>query len=283
MLAPSPFPCTSQQSSRTLLPAFEPTYHSPPATPPTLAAQRALSNIMNSCRTLQSLVTTGSSQTESPLLTPPLTHAPPPLKLRLRSSGRKPARKEPYPSSSSVRKTTRSPATRRRLELVTKEPVRSSDERRDIDSEDESQRPINNEPVAPSTPKRAHIAPERLPLGLERSDFHNLHERVPMPSNRENRENREHYFPEEEDMYDDDISEGSAADPDMWSVDDDRVLVELILEKLKLSKAEWQDCARHLGRDSDALSRRWKSLMLNGDVGLKRHATRRRGLHSTWR
>lgn len=108
----------------------------------------------------------------------------------------------------------------------------------------------------PTTPKRARIAPEQMPLGLERSDFHNLSS---SPSQ-----------PEPEGFSDD------------WTAEDDRILVELVLEKLKLTKSEWQDCARSLGKDRHSLSRRWKSLMLNGDVGIK-NRSRRGGIHATWR
>jgi hypothetical protein len=127
-------------------------------------------------------------------------------------------------------------------------------------------------PPCPHTPKRARIAPEALPLGLERSDFHELH-----------------------------LSEGGAAgdertsgiegtdvrveaDGEAWSAEDDRVLVELVLEKLKLTKTEWQDCARSLGKDRHSVGRRWKSLMVNGEIGLKtRSSSRRSKIHGTWR
>lgn len=119
---------------------------------------------------------------------------------------------------------------------------------------------------APSTPKRARIAPEQLPLGLERSDFHDVHRLEAGGAD----------LPE---------SSGSGSGADEWTAEDDRMLVELVLEKLKLSKTEWQDCARNLGKDRHSLSRRWKSLMMNGDVGLKRSgaSSRRARLHSTWR
>lgn len=121
-------------------------------------------------------------------------------------------------------------------------------------------------PPRPQTPKRARIAPEVLPLGLERSDYHELH--------------RDGVFKD-----DDNTAEGTdvvvEADGESWSTEDDRMLVELVLEKLKLSKSDWQDCARSLGKDRSSVGRRWKSLMINGDVGLKR--SRRSKLHGTWR
>jgi hypothetical protein len=74
------------------------------------------------------------------------------------------------------------------------------------------------------------------------------------------------------------------ADGEAWTAEDDRILVELVLDKLKLSKSEWQDCARSLGKDRHSVGRRWKTLMAHGDVGVKtRSSTRRAKLHGTWR
>ncbi len=122
-------------------------------------------------------------------------------------------------------------------------------------------------PARPQTPKRARIAPEVLPLGLERSDYHGLHingvfkdETRPVGGT-------------------DVIVE---RDGETWSTEEDRILVELVLEKLKLSKSDWQDCARSLGKDRSSVGRRWKSLMIHGDIGLKR-TSRRSKLHGTWR
>lgn len=62
----------------------------------------------------------------------------------------------------------------------------------------------------------------------------------------------------------------------IWSVDDDRVLVETVLEKLQLSKRAWNDCARKLGKDKDSLGRRWRMLVDEGEVGLKKGGRRKR-------
>lgn len=122
----------------------------------------------------------------------------------------------------------------------------------------------------PQTPKRARIAPEVLPLGLERSDYHALHAKG------------NGAFGDEGVVQ----AEGSdvvlEADGEKWSTEDDRILVELVLEKLKLSKSDWQDCARSLGKDRGSVGRRWKSLMINGEVRLKRNS-RRSKIHGTWR
>lgn len=64
-------------------------------------------------------------------------------------------------------------------------------------------------------------------------------------------------------------SSPSVEDPE-WTHDDDRMLVETVLEKLRLSKHDWNDCARKLGKDRDSLGRRWSLLVGEGNVGLRR-------------
>ena len=129
-----------------------------------------------------------------------------------------------------------------------------------------------DEDQLPSTPKRARIAPEVLPLGLERSDFHTLQD----SSNTSEAGKPEGTEVEVE------------ADGEEWSKEDDQVLVELVLEKLKLSKSDWEEIGKsfsNLGNRRDRLScgRRWKTLMANSDVGLKSTRSRRAKIHGTWR
>lgn len=138
----------------------------------------------------------------------------------------------------------------------------------------------------PSTPKRQRIAPEVLPLGLERGDFHTLHLQQQPEFNFNVLQSIEHPEPRNQNH-----NEGEPDQPDErdeeekeWSTEEDRILVELVLEKLKLSKSDWQDCARSLGKDRGSVGKRWRSLMGNGDVGLKtRSSGRRAKLHGTWR
>lgn len=137
--------------------------------------------------------------------------------------------------------------------------------RDDVEDEESGEEQQLDEPIRPSTPKRMRFAPEIIPLGLERSDFHDLRlaeveaqgETVLQSVENSNHNNE-------------------------WSTEEDRLLVELVLEKLKLTKSEWQDCARSLGKDRESVGRRWKSLMGVGDVGLKNRPRRAR-IHGTWR
>ncbi|KAK3182275.1 hypothetical protein K4F52_006452 [Lecanicillium sp. MT-2017a] len=308
MLLPSALSCDSsqspqnQQQQRSRLPIG--LFASPPASPPTLSSsQHAFGNIVNTCRSLQSLMTTppphappeASFPSLAQLPTPPMAYAPPPMKLRLRSRRPGPA----HADNSNITTSDEAPSNnapprrivKKRTAGASAAPRGIHKRRRSVDddlgresdyssSDDEAAAPAaavqeptpaNSDelsppspllPPAPSTPKRARIAPEQLPLGLERSDFHDVH-RLEAGA---------------------DLTENSGG-ADEWTAEDDRMLVELVLEKLKLSKTEWQDCARNLGKDRHSLSRRWKSLMMNGDVGLKRSgaSSRRARLHSTWR
>ena len=308
MLLPSALPCdSSQMPPLTRLQAA--LFASPPASPPQLSTQTAIGNIFSTCRSLQTLLTnsaqpiaisrepiTPPTSSHANLPTPPLAHAPaPPLKLRLRSrktdtaqaaptaGDHGPARKRIVKRVASVAQQppTRGPNKRRRAadddmgrynnNHNHHEDEDSSDGEHDAtqsappDGQDKENNP--HEPGRPHTPKRSRIAPEVLPLGLERADYHHLN-------------------PDRAGL----AAEGGAgtdvvveADGEAWSTEEDRMLVELVLEKLKLTKSDWQDCARSLGKDRGSVGRRWKSLMINGDVGLKRGSRARGRIHGTWR
>ncbi|KAJ6445624.1 MYB-like protein [Purpureocillium lavendulum] len=293
MLLPSALSCDSAQSPHARLQSA--LLASPPASPPTVSSpassQSALGNIMTTCRSLQSLLApppplSAPAPSLAQLPTPPLAHAPPPMKLRLR------ARPALTRTGDDPNTNTNTIVARRRV-VKRSAPPRGVNKRRRDDDDDMGRDDFSSsdddndgasasdadQPAPPSTPKRARIAPQYMPLGLERSDYHDVHllnvgadgataAAAPAPS--------------------DAMAPGTElereADGEEWSVEDDRVLVELVLEKLKLSKTEWQDCARSLGRDRNALGRRWKSLMMKGEVGLKTtRGSRRAKLHGTWR
>lgn len=120
----------------------------------------------------------------------------------------------------------------------------------------------------PSTPKRSRIAPEQLPLGLSRADFHCQFQEDMERQQEQASQRGQGTLLERE------------SDGDLWSVEDDRILVELVLAKMRLRPEEWRDCAAVMGRDRRSLDRRWRSLMANNHVGLNR---RRAKLHATWR
>jgi len=198
--------------------------------------------------------------TPQQLPSPPSAHVeiptPSPTKLRLR------VRKTPAQGESS----------NDRKRITKRAPPRGANKRRRAieddmsrDNEESDDAGEGEDDATPSTPKRIRLAPEVIPLGLERSDFHTLHLEG-MKANGEG--------------VLESVERGREVEE--WSTEEDRMLVELVLEKLKLTKSDWQDCARSLGKDRGSVGKRWKSLMGNGEVGLK-HRLRRTKIHSTWR
>ncbi|KAI5819967.1 hypothetical protein BZA77DRAFT_124760 [Pyronema omphalodes] len=58
-----------------------------------------------------------------------------------------------------------------------------------------------------------------------------------------------------------------------WTDDDDRQLVEMVLGRLQLSKSDWEECARSLGKgDSRSVGKRWENLV--GAIGVKNRRKR---------
>ncbi|KAF8428621.1 hypothetical protein EV426DRAFT_278880 [Tirmania nivea] len=54
-----------------------------------------------------------------------------------------------------------------------------------------------------------------------------------------------------------------------WSNAEDRLLVEMVLQKMRLSPRDWADCARSLGRDPRTVGNRWEMIVesLMGGTG----------------
>ncbi|PKS06573.1 hypothetical protein jhhlp_007321 [Lomentospora prolificans] len=268
MLLPSALQCDSSQTATARLQTA--LFASPPASPPSASTQTALGNIVNTCRSLQALIATPTASASPPpahqLPTPPMSYAePPPLKLRLRSRMRPEGSNEYALPRKRIIKRQPPRGLNKRRRALDDDIGRDDVENDEFESEVESLAEIEdaNVPAAPQTPKRARLAPEVIPLGLERSDYHSLH--------LEQSESNEG------------LGISQTQGDDEWTTEDDRILVELVLEKLKLTKSDWQDCARSLGKDRHSIGRRWRSLMINGDVGLKTRNSRRARLHSTWR
>lgn len=201
--------------------------------------------------------------TPNQLPSPPTTHAEmpaSPFKLRLRARKADDATTSLTPRKK-ITKRTHAPPPRginKRRRAIDDDMSRDTEETAAEDSDEED--------MGPSTPKRMRFAPEVLPLGLERSDFHSLKLQQKIEAG-------------EGELVE---SVEGGQDSEQWSTEEDRLLVELVLEKLKLTKGDWQDCARSLGKDRGSVGRRWKSLMGGGEVGLKSRPRRAR-IHSTWR
>ncbi len=105
-----------------------------------------------------------------------------------------------------------------------------------------------------STPKRMRLAPPEMPLGIKLADYEGL----------------ESLLQQQEASMDEDVRGD-------WSAEDDRVLVEGVLEKLSLTKEDWNECARKLGREGGSVVGRWSELVGEGRVGLKRGRRLTRG------
>ncbi|OAP57011.1 hypothetical protein AYL99_09123 [Fonsecaea erecta] len=117
------------------------------------------------------------------------------------------------------------------------------------------------------TPKRRRKVPLSIPMGLSADDFRALE----TPADEEELDipviSPHNHIPSDQDSA---YGSSPCVDDAEWTEDDDRMLVETVLEKLKLSKRDWNDCARKLGKDRDSLGKRWSLLVGEGNVGLRR-------------
>lgn len=142
-------------------------------------------------------------------------------------------------------------------------PPRGVNKRRRDLGDDGTQDQENMSSVKFSTPKRARRAPTIMPLGLAQADFNALE--TPQQSLSPNT-NTDHA---QAIIFDERFEEKSL--PPDWSTEDDKVLVDLVLEKLKLSRRDWDECARRMGKENpDNVDKRWKALVGEGNVGLRR-------------
>jgi hypothetical protein len=117
-----------------------------------------------------------------------------------------------------------------------------------------------------------------MPLGLSAEDFEGL-DATPrgLPKTPLNETHEEMHMPAETNDDDEAIERE-------WSAADDRILVSTVLDKLSLSRRDWNDCARKVGKEGDSLGKRWKVLVGEGGVGLRRGSggRSRPELRRTW-
>jgi hypothetical protein len=223
-----------QRPQRPKLPSFS-------AYQPQYSTNARLAPLSSSCRALQAI------------LGGPLTvsnnnaHAAPNLRDRFQHSEQAVTQQIPATPR-------RNPNKRRRSEFEEDLVISSSDVRMD-----DYRTP---EPVR--TPKRRRRVPLSMPMGLSADDFRSLDTpteevelEMPPTSTRD---------------MDQDSAYGSSPllEDEPWTAEDDRLLVDTILEKMKLSRRDWNDCARRIGKDRDSLERRWSILLGDGNVGLRR-------------
>lgn len=252
MLLPSALPCDVRRSSR-----FTPSrlFSTPPP-----SDTYAGNGLLGTCRALQSLLN-GSpappSRAKSQRLQSPLPFTP---------------RRSPR-SQKAARPVSPRPTPPPRTAALTPPPPpsapASTNKRRRDDSDDseETSRPRNRF----ATPKRRRSIPYEMPLGLSSTDFYSLHsppvtESPPSPRvdyDFQNSRNPDAPLPSIEGT-----ERAPSAPTDSWTPGEDQRLLELVLEKVRLSQAEWDECARQMGRSH--VGPRWQSLVSEGRVGLRR-------------
>ncbi|KGO36056.1 hypothetical protein PEX1_094650 [Penicillium expansum] len=264
MLLPSALPCEVRRSSR-----FTPSrlFSTPPPSDTGFASGNGL---LGTCRALQSLLnrspTPSSRSVKAQRLQSPL-----PLNTARRSSRLhkvvRPVSPRQTPPPRTAALTPPPPPSA---------PSRGANKRRrDIFDDDESDAEMSRPRNRFATPKRRRHVPYDMPIGLSSTDFYSLHsppvtQSPPSPPRRQ---------------MDYDISAGSPVDPDAplpsievteerapsapqdWTVEEDQHLLELVLEKFRLSQQEWDECARQMGRSH--VGPRWQSLIGEGRVGLR--------------
>ncbi|RAL14213.1 uncharacterized protein BO97DRAFT_280258 [Aspergillus homomorphus CBS 101889] len=151
-----------------------------------------------------------------------------------------------------------------------------------------------------ATPKRHRHFPCDLPLGLSQSDFYALHsppvsqspatpahprqaaQAATKPSaSATHSHNPDTALPSIEES---EAAPAAPPHPDFsWTDDDDRRLVDLVLEKFQLSQRDWDECAEKLGKDQASVGHRWQALLGDGDIGLRRGGRKvRRRLDESW-
>ena len=215
-------------------------------------SQNTAVDLTSSCRALQAILGSVAPQSHS---TPPQKHsrAPSPSVLRyVWSLATRQTRYDQVTEDGRKAPQTTSTKKRKRCEFE----IREDEDMMDTPEEKE------NNLHGFSTPKRQRCAPLFMPLGLSAQDFQNL--QTPTDVAWQDQDSTMAAY------------DPANNDPEDWTTDDDRALVEMVLLKLKLSKREWNDCAMRLGKDQGSLGRRWKTLVNEGNVGLRRGQGRTR-------
>ncbi|OBT67532.1 hypothetical protein VE03_03710 [Pseudogymnoascus sp. 23342-1-I1] len=225
-------------------------FASPPASPSQLSTT-SHSTLLATCRALQSMLASPQPQTQLP--TPPMRHAPlpSPMKLRLRSSTSRPSSSDASAAAVAEAPLPSKPIPRKRI--VKRAPPRGAGKRR--------RGVVEEEEEGPRTPKRSRGVPARMPLGLVREDFERLHDAHQYRSETGEADALGIVggpVGETSGLVEEGEGEGDEGE---WTDEEDRVLVELVLQKLRLSRREWMDCAKMVGRDRGSVGKRWKSLV----------------------
>ncbi|KAI5790194.1 hypothetical protein EDC01DRAFT_657964 [Geopyxis carbonaria] len=246
MLLPSALPCelrahapgTPLRRSNRSVTSPSP-YHSPPQEESGLVSVTT-TGLIQTCRRLQAILSVDRLST-GPSLAPALSLAPTlqsgirksNRQLRITASAVEPP-KTPLRRPSSAIKNTRTPVRRNKRSAAVAFPPPSSPLSAGAES-DNSDKDFNNRFSTPQPTKRARLTTP------------------PPPPNRGLRRGQ--------------LEESDHEEID-WTDEEDRQLVEMVLGKLNLSKGEWDECARSLGKkNGKTVGKRWEDLL--GNIGIR--------------
>ncbi|KAJ5280210.1 hypothetical protein N7478_005582 [Penicillium angulare] len=267
MLLPSAIPCDVRRSSR-----FTPSrlFSTPPPSERSLSSGNGL---LGTCRALQSLLNgspaPSARRPKAQRLQSPLPINPPRRSPRTRSKVARPASPRPTPPPTTLASTPPPPPSA---------PARGANKRRRSIYEDDSDADMTCSRNRLSTPKRQRNVPYDLPLGLSSTDFYSLHsppvtQSPPSPAQRRIdiciQQSNTSLDPDAPLPSIEESQEPTTSPSDEWTVEEDQQLMDLVLEKFRLSQQEWDECARRMGRrNHTAVGQRWNSLIGKGRVGL---------------
>ena len=186
----------------------------------------------------------------------------------------------------------RTPQPNHNVMRIPKTPMRRNKRRREADSEDEG---FYHVPVQENKRTRLTVVPSSSILRTAVNESTSTHVIKATPSSKFNRRCRQLRMNSEidanstplfssaaaaemqvsrieESPIDEEIPEMAVASSSSTSLEDpawtnaeDRLLVELVLKKLRLSPRDWADCAKSLGRDQRSVGNRWD--MIVGKLG----------------
>lgn len=117
-----------------------------------------------------------------------------------------------------------------------------------------------------TTPKRLRHFPYHMPLGLGIADFESLNDNATQQETESGSEALPQIILPSIEIEDTDTANNKTA----WTAEEDEQLVDLVLEKFRLTKRDWQECARRIGKDDASVGKRWQALLGEGNIGLRR-------------
>ena len=239
----------------------QPYYRGLSPTPPP-SSDSLSGSLMGVSRKLQTILNVSPGPTSTPLrrsmrLASPF-HPENNLTTRSRKSASRSATPQPSISKVRARKSSTPPRTRNKRS-------------RSVYEDDQSE--MRN---GYATPKRCRRLPYHLPLGLGIGDFEALDEYSCTPpvciSQQQQQQQQQQIHPQGEALPEIVLPSIEVEDSDKadWTAEEDEKLVGMVLEKFKLSKRDWDECARRIGKDNASVGKRWQALLGEGNIGLRR-------------